>query len=54
MNKLITTTTKTKVLHLALILLKKTTLLLETHGNIDLDLKGSKKIEIHNKESIIT
>jgi hypothetical protein len=49
MNKLTTIQQKTNVLQLACILLKGTTLLWETHGNVDFDLKGSKKIEIQNK-----
>ena len=43
MNKLTTNTTKINVLQLACILLKGTTLLLETHGNFDFDLKLSNK-----------
>lgn len=43
MNKLTTNTTKINVLELACILLKGTTLLLETHGNFDFDLKRSNK-----------
>jgi len=41
--KLTTTTTKNNILHLALILLTRTILLLETYGNFDPDLKGAKK-----------
>ena len=43
MIKLTTTTTKTNVLNLALILLTGNTLLLEVHGNFDLISKGPKK-----------
>jgi len=49
MNKLTTNTTKTNVLQLALILLKGTTLLLETHGNFEFRSQRIQKIEVHNK-----
>ena len=43
MNELTTNTTKNQCTTISMLLLKGTTLLLETHGNFDFDLKESKK-----------